>query len=193
MSRLTDQQIACIPFAGIRSTMHSNAIAVLACGKYDRCDWLRLDVKLRRNSPQWTYEASRSTSRLMPPTDLRPSWLSPRKQFWSTVYGWNPQDRRVLLASKIFSGPEDITRVDQYCGPPHVGCKAMNLRRLMPPTDLRPSWLAGFQKGERLIFGPMLHAFDRPFFLLIARGVNRRCNRLQIDQICGRMMPEVRR
>ena len=127
MSRLTDQQISCIPFAGIRSTMHSNAIAVLACGKYDRRDWLRLDVKLRRNSPQWTYEAPRSTS------------------------------------------------------------------RLMPPTDLRPSWLAGFQKGERLIFGPMLHAFDRPFFLLIARGVNRRCNRLQIDQICGRMMPEVRR
>lgn len=65
--------------------------------------------------------------------------------------------------------------------------------RIMPPTDLRPSWLAGFQKGERLIFGSMLHAFDRPFFLLVARGVNRRCNRPQIDQICGRMMPEVRR
>lgn len=63
--------------------------------------------------------------------------------------------------------------------------------RLMPPTDLRPNLRR--LMPERLIFGPMLHAFDRPFFLLIARGVNRRCNRLQIDQICGRMMPEVRR
>lgn len=137
MSRLTDQQIACIPFAGIRSTMHSNAIAVLSCGKYDRSAWLRLDVKLRRNSPQWTHEAPRSTARLMPPTDLRPSWLQSRKTFWSS--------------------------------------------------------LDAFQKGERLIFGPMLHAFDRPFFLLVARGVNRNLARLQIDQICGRMMPEVRR
>lgn len=65
--------------------------------------------------------------------------------------------------------------------------------RLMPPTDLMPSWLAGFQKGERLMLGPMLHANDRPFFLLVARGMNRRFNRLQIDQLCGRMMPEVRR
>jgi len=37
------------------------------------------------------------------------------------------------------------------------------------------------------------NANDRPLFLLVARGMNRRCNRLQIDQICGRMMPEVRR
>lgn len=90
-----------------------------------------------RMFPERIYEAPRSTGRLMPPTDLRPSWLQSRKKFWSTLHA--------------------------------------------------------FQKGERLIFGPMLHALDRPFFLLVACGVNRRCNRLQIDQICGRMMPEVRR
>lgn len=67
------------------------------------------------------------------------------------------------------------------------------MSRLMPPTDLRPTWLAGFQKGERLMLGPMLHANDRPFFLLLTRGTNGRFNRLQIDQLCGRMTPGVRR
>lgn len=106
-------------------------------------------------------------------------------------------DRRCLLA---FCGHRFHERTaydtDGWCArmfPERIYEAPRSTGRLMPPTDLRPSWLAGFQKGERLIFGPMLHASDRPFFLLIARGVNRRYSRLQIDQICGRMMPEVRR
>lgn len=110
------------------------------------------------------------------------------------------EDRRCLLA---FSGHRSHERAaydtDGWCArmfPERIYEAPRSTSRLMPPTDLTPSWLAGFQKGERLILAAgrsLLHANDRPLLLLAARGTNRRFNRLQIDQLCGRMMPEVRR
>lgn len=62
-----------------------------------------------RMFPERIYEAPRATSRLMPPTDLRPSWLHPRKTFWSTLNAWKSSDRNVLLHAARFY-------VDGYCG-----------------------------------------------------------------------------
>ncbi len=73
-----------------------------------------------RMFPERIYEAPQAISRLMPPTDLRPSWLQSRKKFWSTLHAWDPNDRVVLLAAKLRPIGESLhaarVYVDSYCG-----------------------------------------------------------------------------